>query len=82
MRLGPLRLDFGTFFAHGMRAIAHLDASPHPTRLTFSTPQTPPMGPYAMVLAYWDVLGLFLYGHTGPFLHAEPECQGGQQHPV
>ena len=40
------------------------------------------MGPYAMVLAYWDVLGLFLYGHTGPFLHAEPEWQGGQQHPV
>ena len=62
LRLGPLRLDFGTFFAHGIRAIAHLDASPHPTRLTFSTPQTPPMGPYAMVLAYWDVLGLFLYG--------------------
>ena len=40
------------------------------------------MGPYAMVLAYWDVFRLFLCGHTGPFLHAEPEWQGGQQHPV
>ena len=40
------------------------------------------MGSHAMVVEYMDVLWLFKHGHTGPFLHAEPEWQGGQQHPV
>ena len=59
LRLGPPRLHFGTFFAHGIRAIAHLDASPHPTRFDYSTFQTPLMGSHAMVVEYMDVLWLF-----------------------